>query len=436
VADLPAESFEVTRLDEMIPARADHTMTIKPSDWSERAESAPVGPPMWKPTDGEPTLTVSEQNEEGGEVISELWRLAAERPPAPPENAPDAIGAEAPQLPAEAEASALDGYEAQAGPLHDPEPQANNGDSRPRWAEPAESMVPPVDSPENATQVLSREEVSNALGIDSETSQQDFELGEPGTGIEPDSFGVDRAAQAETGMSASGETLELDLPMRPSPPDVFPHAKMEDVSFGGGMPSSESDMDPDASVAVPAPPLDEPASPVETAAIPRQVIEEALRGPEAWQETGSFTPPEAEPSFSPSPEPATETVPEHFPEVVPESADLPSWTPPDDLDHRIARFNSKHKLVYRMIRSEVGAGAANFVKSCRSALPEGDLFGKSELKSDGTFEADGLRMAVVEGRIADPSADFERMIEREVESLRALAGEARVRALVEQLRQL
>jgi hypothetical protein len=166
------------------------------------------------------------------------------------------------------------------------------------------------------------------------------------------------------------------------------------------------------------------------------VIEEALRGPEAWQETGSFTPPEAEPSFSPSPEPATETVPEHFPEVVPESADLPSWTPPDDLDHRIARFNSKHKLVYRMIRSEVGAGAANFVKSSRSALPEGDLFGKSELKSDGTFEADGLRMAVVEGRIADPSADFERMIEREVESLRALAGEARVRALVEQLRQL
>ncbi len=114
------------------------------------------------------------------------------------------------------------------------------------------------------------------------------------------------------------------------------------------------------------------------------------------------------------------------------------WQPPPELDRDIARFNEKHRAVYRVIRSEVGAGAGNFVRSCRSALAceIGDLLSSVELLSDGTWEERHLRRALVDRQVADAGEVLDRIIEEEVERLGALVGEARAQALRERLRSL
>jgi len=55
------------------------------------------------------------------------------------------------------------------------------------------------------------------------------------------------------------------------------------------------------------------------------------------------------------------------------------WIPPEDLEPQISRFNAMQRIVYRSIRSEVGAGAANFVKSCGGSVEDrfGDRLGRS-----------------------------------------------------------
>jgi len=182
-------------------------------------------------------------------------------------------------------------------------------------------------------------------------------------------------------------------PWRPEEPAE--HSEPETASWE----ADESVREELSSFADDAPPMDEP-----TAAIPRDVVEASL-----------------DDAVAPAPEPE------------PAETSLPPWSPPGDLDSSIASFNNKHKLVYRLIRSEIGAGATNFVRSCGE---EAAFFASAELKADGTWEPSTLRSALCDARVDNPRAGLERMLEREVESLRSLAGEARIRTLVEQLRQL
>ncbi len=156
-----------------------------------------------------------------------------------------------------------------------------------------------------------------------------------------------------------------------------------------------------------------PPSPDATLAIPREEIEATLHaGPRDLAD-------ETE-------EPSTQEV---------EVESTPVWEPPPGLDKEIARFNDRHRTLYRVIRSEVGAGAGNFVKSCRGALVNGlgNLLGSVELQPDGTWDERGLRRVIVEGRVEDPCDGFLQLLEREIERLRAHIGEARAQALREKI---
>ncbi len=110
------------------------------------------------------------------------------------------------------------------------------------------------------------------------------------------------------------------------------------------------------------------------------------------------------------------------------------WQPPDELDRDIARFNAVQRIVYRTVRAEVGAGAANFIRSCCSSsdgTPAEPVHG-AELLADGSWDAEGLRSAVQDARIEQPWDAYHELIQREIEILRAHIGEARA-AELEQL---
>jgi hypothetical protein len=391
VADLPAESsFEVTRLDEMIPARGDHTMTIKPSEWSEAMESAPVAGPAWKPEEGRESLRVSASSEESGEVITDLWRLAAERPPAP-------------EPPKEAAPPAPSGQDLGVPPVDDPRSATQHVSADDLgWNAPAPA---PAEDPTSATQLISAAEVARALAKEP-PDDGGLELGEPGTGVDASALGMEPAPPVENDPIAG---LELDYSAAPRPSVPAVPKEMTDPPPAAPVVPQDTMLEVDADEVreALASVVDE-----ETASIPREMVEASLEEPPSPAESAA--------SDAPEPPPVVEAEPP------------PPWDPPADLDGSIARFNNKHKLVYRLIRSEIGAGATNFVRSCG----EGGVFASAELMSDGTWEPAALKTAICEARVADPGAGLEGMLQREVESLRALAGEARIRTLVEQLNQL
>ena len=94
----------------------------------------------------------------------------------------------------------------------------------------------------------------------------------------------------------------------------------------------------------------------------------------------------------------------------------PEFEPPSDLDDIIARFNSTQRLVYSVIRSEVGAGAVNFIRSCCDQIspePPESLHG-AELQPDGSWSAEGLRRAVMENRISEPWSEYQKLIKIEI----------------------
>jgi uncharacterized protein DUF4388 len=234
-----------------------------------------------------------------------------------------------------------------------------------------------------------------------------FELGEPGTGLEETNVDMppDVAHTFEVGEPVpeteaappevpAAPALEFDVPVRePEPPAPVP-APVE-ATAPDPMPEPEPAPAP-APVPAPAPPV---LALDQTRRISPEEIEAALGGP---------------------PPPAPEA---------------PPWEPPAELDGTIAAFNARHTVLFRALRAEVGAGAANFVRSCRGALGDnlGSLFGSVELRADGSWDPDALRRAITERRVGDPADGFQRLLEQEVEALRIHLGEKRVSSLVEQL---
>lgn len=116
----------------------------------------------------------------------------------------------------------------------------------------------------------------------------------------------------------------------------------------------------------------------------------------------------------------------------------PSHELPDDVEQVIARFNSIQRVVYRTVKTEVGAGAANFVRSCASQLFEesNDPVAGAELRSDGSWEADDLKRVIVEQRISDPWNEYRRLLSQEIANLRAHISEAQVSELQQKLETL
>jgi hypothetical protein len=117
------------------------------------------------------------------------------------------------------------------------------------------------------------------------------------------------------------------------------------------------------------------------------------------------------------------------------AAAAPAFEPPLGLEEAIASFNARHVVLFRALRAEIGAGAANFVRSCRVALDGGhaELFATAELRADGSWDPDGLRRSVIERRAANAEEGFRRLLDGELERLRAPLGDERAAVLAGQL---
>ena len=250
--------------------------------------------------------------------------------------------------------------------------------------EPAAAMAEPematVDEDRaNATIAISRESVEAAIrGPEPEPSR--FELAEPGTGV--DDMQVD--------------DTKIDMP-----PDVSRVFELDDaVASGSSVPSAEASVETPVTGSDVAEPALEAIDPDRTARVSREEVESALRQPAA------------------APEPAS-----------------PPFAPPDDLDGAVASFNARHVILFRSLRAEIGAGAANFVRSCRAGLDDGfaAMFESADLRADGSWDPEGLKRSVIEHRVSNASEGFRRLLDDELRRLRAHLGEARAAALADQL---
>jgi hypothetical protein len=100
---------------------------------------------------------------------------------------------------------------------------------------------------------------------------------------------------------------------------------------------------------------------------------------------------------------------------------------PAEVEATIHRFNAMHQVVFSTVRSEVGAGAANFVRSCCSDLAREapDLVDGVQLHDDGSWDLDGLRRVIVDKGIDDPWELYRRVLDREFVALQPHIGEVR-----------
>ncbi len=134
-------------------------------------------------------------------------------------------------------------------------------------------------------------------------------------------------------------------------------------------------------------------------------------------------------------DPAENDDSNNFDRTVRVSPELPAFEPPASLDGAIASFNARHVVLFRALRAEIGAGAANFVRSCRGALDVGfaSIFESADLRADGSWDPDGLKRAVIAHRVENAPEGFQRLLDDELQRLRTHLGEARATALADQL---
>jgi hypothetical protein len=237
-----------------------------------------------------------------------------------------------------------------------------------------------------------------------------FEMAEPGTGL---------------------EDMNVDMPPAPS------------RAFEIGEPSPEQNdfHVPASEVVAPALEFDvekgsDPLSPEPVSFVEPEPIPEPA--PMPVPAPVAFVEPEPAPMPAVHLDQTTRISPEEIAEALggpPAPPPEPAWEAPPELDAAIASFNARHAVLFRALRAEVGAGAANFVRSCRGALGNGfgSVFGSVELRADGSWDPDGLKKAIAELKVSDPATGFTRLLEQEVELLRVHLGEKRVSSLVEQL---
>jgi len=105
----------------------------------------------------------------------------------------------------------------------------------------------------------------------------------------------------------------------------------------------------------------------------------------------------------------------------------PTWHLPEGVNDVIERFNAMHRIVYRAVRAEIGAGAVNFVRSCcgQVAGDATDLVCGVELRADGTWDVDGLKRVILEKRVTDPWPSYQEVLDAEFVSLQPHLGEDR-----------
>ncbi len=113
----------------------------------------------------------------------------------------------------------------------------------------------------------------------------------------------------------------------------------------------------------------------------------------------------------------------------------PEWEGPPDLEDVVHRFNAMHRVVYRAVRSEIGAGAVNFVHSCCERVgPQcSEALAGVDLHSDGSWDAEALKRVVRFKHIENPWPVYQMMLDQIYLQLRPHLGEARAEELKERI---
>ena len=287
--------------------------------------------------------------------------------------------------------------------------------------------IPPLDSPLDATRYIPRDEVEASLEGEEPKPEfeiiEDQEIDSPAVEPEPPGLQVEFGGGSEaTGPSGTEEEKEEEEAPEPAAPQRLERTmrmSREDLEAALGIeePRSESDGPAERVGEEATLELDTPSARKAEPVLP------TLIDPAATAESV-----EATPDWEAS-DPAT--VSGH------ESAEE-DWHPPVDLEPVIARFNAMQRILYRSIRSEVGAGAANFVRSCGDCLadPMDDLFSDVDLQPDGAWDPGELRRALVQRRVVEPWDGFQKVLDEEMERLRIHIGDARASSLRERLSSL
>jgi hypothetical protein len=143
------------------------------------------------------------------------------------------------------------------------------------------------------------------------------------------------------------------------------------------------------------------------------------------------------PPLKPASEPAS-AVPlrdAHSPDPEEIRVDREAEGPRDAQDLMIEKFNSMHRIVYSAVRTEIGAGAVNFVRSCCGKFKDDvpDLLEGVELQADGSWDPKALKNVIVELKIEDPWSAYEQLLDREFVLLAPHLGQARAEKLKERI---
>ena len=385
-----------------------HAETPAPEPVSE-AEAAPETVAARAPDADRQPIPLSSADE-SAEIVSEPWRLAAEKAPEGYTPRRSEVEAEEPAQETVLEMPPADEQMAEAPVVEAIAYESPAAEPVAPEEPPAEAI--PYETP--ATEEIAPEEPAFAMA-DAPVPEEPppapvddglprFELGAPGTGLED--MKVDMRPDA-------GRELEMDAPgVEPAAPDEVVQEVVPD-------PTPE----PSASFADLAAELETSALEAgRTMRIAPEDVDAALR-------------PSRPEAVVPAEPPAAPVVPHDEPQAALPAPTASSWEPPATLEGEIAGFNARHVILFRALRTEVGAGAANFVRSCRASLPNGysEIFATAELRADGSWDPDALKKAIVERRLDDAGTGFRQLLDREMDRLRVHLGEKRASAIAGQL---
>ncbi len=243
---------------------------------------------------------------------------------------------------------------------------------------------------------------------------------------------------------------DIEIPMNLPPRDI-PETQSPEMTAAPVAPNLEAASEPPLAATVPAPVVEE--SPDATQLIARHDVEAALRSMpiHGHRPTGGEREPVATEESTPAAEVTEDSTFDDSSDVAAEPFELvdpgdeekveepqPAWDPPPNLDEIIQRFNAMHRVVYRAVRTEIGAGAVNFVRSCCCKISDDgdDVLEDVELCADGSWDAADLRKAIVKRRLEDPWPTYQKLLDREFMQLQPHLGDTRAQRLKEQIWEL
>ncbi len=228
------------------------------------------------------------------------------------------------------------------------------------------------------------------------------------------------AAEEEEGAPGHGEEEVGPAPAPPAAEEPPPAEPVEEAS-----PETPSAPEDDA-LAAPAEREEEVPPPAEEPPPAGPVAEEAPPEPAAPAEEPAREEAAASAEESAAGEPVTEEAPAAPGEPpVGEAPAEPAAEPTPELLAEVDRFLARHRVVWRALRLEIGAGVRNFVLTCqRNLAVAGDLFEGLEPGGEGDYDRDELARRLAARPSIDPRAALDDLVETEIRMIRGLVHPA------------